>query len=116
MKTLTLLILILMGTTIDAQHYLETGVFYSKTLKEWVNIDDIQAITDIDSVPILPTGIYIDLPDEQWTHQGQYFFILKYKRGEPAVIYQREHSEAIRLHNDFLSIWKKYKIHQNRLT
>ena len=112
MKTQIILLptLILLTMPVKSQSYLETGVFYSKTQKEWINIDDIQAISDIDSMQTMRGG-YIgpEIPDEVFTYQGQYYFVIKYKRGNPITIYKREKSEIKRLHKDFLLIWKRYK-------
>lgn len=110
--------MILITGQLSGQSYLETGVFYSKTIKEWVNIDDIQAITDIGQMATMEGGYFgPELPAETWQRQGQYYFIIKYKTrvgldGCSVKIYHPQKSEAERLHDDFVSIWKKYKSHQ----
>jgi len=98
-----------------SNYYLETGIFYSKTLKEWINIDDILAITDIKLAPEIQTGTYSGPPPEWWSYAGQYYFHIKYKRGKDYIVYQPEESEIIRLHNDFVSIWQNYKKHHKSI-
>ena len=116
MKTLILLFtLTLLTMTAKSQYYLDTGVYYSKTLKEWINIDDIQAITDTSVAPKIETGFHLGPLPEWWDYAGRHYFHIKYKRGRDYIIHLPDKKEVIRLHDDFVSIWKKYKAHYIKL-